>query len=107
MLAPRVAAVQRRAVHSPHRGAASGAAEIAPVEPYPGHAGEGRSDRRERTRQGTELGHGDRLAPNVPGCIVEVEDAAGHMGLDPEAQIAADVLWLRDGVAPGGARTAA
>jgi pimeloyl-ACP methyl ester carboxylesterase len=48
--------------------------------------------------------HGDWLAANVPGCIVEVEDTAGHMGSDPAAQIAADVRWLRDGIAPETAR---
>lgn len=49
--------------------------------------------------------HGEWLAANVPGCIVEVEDTAGHMGEDPEAQIAADVRWLREGVAPAAACT--
>jgi pimeloyl-ACP methyl ester carboxylesterase len=49
--------------------------------------------------------HGEWLAANVPGCIVEVETGAGHLGTDPEAQIAADALWLSEGVAPEGART--
>jgi pimeloyl-ACP methyl ester carboxylesterase len=48
--------------------------------------------------------HGEWLAANVPGCIVEVETGAGHLGTDPEAQIAADARWLRDGVAPEAAR---
>ena len=49
--------------------------------------------------------HGEWLAANVPGCIVEVEDTAGHMGSDPEERIAADVRWLRDGIPPAGIRT--
>src|SRR5581483_9603188 len=32
--------------------------------------------------------HGEWLAANVPGCIVEVETSAGHLGQDPEEQIA-------------------
>jgi pimeloyl-ACP methyl ester carboxylesterase len=48
--------------------------------------------------------HGEWLAANVPGCIVEVENAAGHLGDNPEEQIAADVRWLRDGIAPEGSR---
>ena len=47
--------------------------------------------------------HGAWLAANVPGCIVEVEEAAGHLGADPEEQIAADARWLREGVVPEGA----
>jgi pimeloyl-ACP methyl ester carboxylesterase len=49
--------------------------------------------------------HGKWLAANVPGCIVEVEDMAGHMGANPEEQIAGDVLWLSEGIAPAGAGT--
>jgi pimeloyl-ACP methyl ester carboxylesterase len=49
--------------------------------------------------------HGEWLAENVPGCIVEVEASAGHLGGDPEEQIAIDVRWLRDGIAPEGARS--
>jgi pimeloyl-ACP methyl ester carboxylesterase len=49
--------------------------------------------------------HGEWLAANVPGCVVEVEDAAGHMGANPEEQIASDVRWLRGGIAPEGAQT--
>lgn len=48
--------------------------------------------------------HGEWLAANVPGCIVEVETSAGHLGDNPEEQVAADVLWLRDGIAPEGSR---
>ena len=49
--------------------------------------------------------HGEWLAANVPGCIVEVETSAGHLGANPEEQIAGDVRWLSEGVAPEGART--
>ncbi len=49
--------------------------------------------------------HGEWLAANVPGCVVEVEDAAGHMGANPEEQIASDVRWLREGIAPEAAHT--
>jgi pimeloyl-ACP methyl ester carboxylesterase len=49
--------------------------------------------------------HGDWLAANVPGCIVETDDSAGHLGSDPEEQIAASVRWLRDGIAPEGSHT--
>jgi pimeloyl-ACP methyl ester carboxylesterase len=51
--------------------------------------------------------HGEWLAANVPGCIVDVETSAGHLGDDPEEQIASDARWLRDGTAPEGARTPA
>jgi pimeloyl-ACP methyl ester carboxylesterase len=51
--------------------------------------------------------HGEWLAANVPGCIVEVETSAGHLGENPEEQIARDARWLRDGVAPEGARSPA
>jgi pimeloyl-ACP methyl ester carboxylesterase len=44
--------------------------------------------------------HGEWLAVNVPGCIVEIEGAGGHMGTDPELQIASDVRWLAEGVPP-------
>ena len=44
--------------------------------------------------------HGKWLASNVPGCIVEIEDEGGHMGTDPEQQIASDVRWLSEGVPP-------
>jgi pimeloyl-ACP methyl ester carboxylesterase len=51
--------------------------------------------------------HGEWLAANVPGCIVLVETSAGHLGDNPEDQIASDARWLRDGVAPEGARAPA
>jgi pimeloyl-ACP methyl ester carboxylesterase len=46
--------------------------------------------------------HGEWLAANVPGCVVKVDDDAGHLGSDPEQEIAEHVLWLRDGVPPAG-----
>ena len=46
--------------------------------------------------------HGEWLAANVPGCIVKVNEKAGHLGANPEEEIAEDVRWLRDGVAPEG-----
>ena len=49
--------------------------------------------------------HGKWLATNVPGCILEIEDEGGHMGTDPEQQIASDVRWLSEGIAPEAART--
>jgi pimeloyl-ACP methyl ester carboxylesterase len=49
--------------------------------------------------------HGAWLAANVPGCIVDVSDSAGHLGSDPEQQIAADVRWLSEGIAPEGSYT--
>ena len=49
--------------------------------------------------------HGEWLAANVPGCIVEVETSAGHLGANPEEQIAIDVRWLSEGIAPEGARS--
>jgi pimeloyl-ACP methyl ester carboxylesterase len=51
--------------------------------------------------------HGEWLAANVPGCIVEVGTSAGHLGSDPEEQIASDARWLRDGVAPDAAHAPA
>jgi pimeloyl-ACP methyl ester carboxylesterase len=49
--------------------------------------------------------HGEWLAANVPGCIVAAEDAAGHLGMDPEEEIAANVRWLSEGIAPDGSTT--
>jgi pimeloyl-ACP methyl ester carboxylesterase len=46
--------------------------------------------------------HGEWLAANVPGCVVKVEDVAGHLGDDPEEEFAETVRWLRDGVPPAG-----
>ena len=44
--------------------------------------------------------HGAWLAANVPGCIVDVDDSAGHLGGDPEQEIAANARWLSAGIAP-------
>ena len=41
---------------------------------------------------------------NVPGCIVKVDEVAGHLGSNPEAEIAENVRWLADGIAPDGSR---
>ena len=49
--------------------------------------------------------HGEWLAANVPGCIVKVEKAAGHLGEDPEEEIAGGIRWLSEGIAPAGAAT--
>ena len=48
--------------------------------------------------------HGDWLAANVPGCIVKVDDVAGHLGSNPETEIAENMRWLAAGVAPDGSR---
>jgi pimeloyl-ACP methyl ester carboxylesterase len=48
--------------------------------------------------------HGEWLAANVPGCIVEIETSAGHLGADPEKQIASDGRWLSQGIPPEAAR---
>jgi pimeloyl-ACP methyl ester carboxylesterase len=44
--------------------------------------------------------HGEWLAAHVPGCLVKIERAGGHMGDDPEEAIAENMRWLRDGVPP-------
>jgi pimeloyl-ACP methyl ester carboxylesterase len=49
--------------------------------------------------------HGEWLAANVPGCIVNTDDTAGHLGTNPEEEIAAAVRWLSKGIAPGGSYT--
>jgi pimeloyl-ACP methyl ester carboxylesterase len=46
--------------------------------------------------------HGDWLAANVPGCVVRVDEESGHLGSDPEQEIAENVGWLLDGVPPPG-----
>ena len=33
-----------------------------------------------------------------------IDDEAGHMGSDPEREIAENVLWLREGIPPAGSR---
>jgi pimeloyl-ACP methyl ester carboxylesterase len=48
--------------------------------------------------------HGDWIAANVPGCLVEIETSAGHLGENPEEQIAADARWLSEGIPPEGAQ---
>jgi pimeloyl-ACP methyl ester carboxylesterase len=48
--------------------------------------------------------HGEWLAANVPGCVVKVDDTAGHLGSDPEQDIAENLRWLCDGVPPPGSR---
>jgi pimeloyl-ACP methyl ester carboxylesterase len=49
--------------------------------------------------------HGEWLAANVPGCIVKINDAAGHLGANPEQEIAENARWLSAGIAPDGCRT--
>jgi pimeloyl-ACP methyl ester carboxylesterase len=44
--------------------------------------------------------HGAWLGAHVPGCVVKVDGTAGHLGEDPEREIAENVAWLRDGTAP-------
>ena len=51
--------------------------------------------------------HGEWLAANVPGCIVEINDVAGHLGADPEQQIGEGARWLSDGIMPVGSRVPA
>jgi pimeloyl-ACP methyl ester carboxylesterase len=48
--------------------------------------------------------HGEWLAANVPGCLVKLDDEAGHLGSDPEREISEKMHWLRDGVRPAGSR---
>jgi pimeloyl-ACP methyl ester carboxylesterase len=48
--------------------------------------------------------HGDWLAANVPGCVVKVDDVAGHLGADPVEEITENLRWLKDGEAPAGSR---
>jgi len=45
--------------------------------------------------------HGDWLAANVPGCVVTIDDVAGHLPADPAQEIVENLHWLRDGVTPG------
>jgi pimeloyl-ACP methyl ester carboxylesterase len=45
--------------------------------------------------------HGEWLAANVPGCIVKVNEEGGHLGANPEEEIAENARWLSEGVAPG------
>jgi pimeloyl-ACP methyl ester carboxylesterase len=48
--------------------------------------------------------HGAWLAENVPGCVVKVDEVAGHLGSDPEQEIGENLRWLRDRVVPPGSR---
>jgi pimeloyl-ACP methyl ester carboxylesterase len=48
--------------------------------------------------------HGEWLAAHVPGAVVKVDGAAGHLGEDPTEEIAESARWLRDGVPPDGSR---
>jgi pimeloyl-ACP methyl ester carboxylesterase len=48
--------------------------------------------------------HGEWLAANVPGCIVKINDGAGHLGANPEQEIAESSHWLSAGIAPDGSR---
>jgi len=48
--------------------------------------------------------HGEWLAANVPGCLVKIDDNAGHLASDPENDITENMRWLRDGVPPPGSR---
>jgi pimeloyl-ACP methyl ester carboxylesterase len=50
--------------------------------------------------------HGDWLAENVPDCLVKV-DGAGHLGTNPEEEIAETARWLSAGVAPEGSTSRA
>lgn len=44
--------------------------------------------------------HGDWLAANVPGCVVKVDDDAGHLGRDPVEEISEHMRWLSAGIPP-------
>jgi pimeloyl-ACP methyl ester carboxylesterase len=44
--------------------------------------------------------HGEWLAANVPGCIVKVDEVAGHLGANPAEQIAENACWLSAGIVP-------
>ena len=44
--------------------------------------------------------HGAWLAANVPGSVVKVDGTAGHLGEDPEEEIAKNARWLSAGIAP-------
>ena len=48
--------------------------------------------------------HGEWLAANVPGCVVKLDDEAGHLGSDPVQERVEHFHWLRDGVRPPGSR---
>jgi pimeloyl-ACP methyl ester carboxylesterase len=48
--------------------------------------------------------HGEWLAATVPGCVVKMDDDAGHFASAPELAIGENFRWLRDGSAPPGSR---
>jgi hypothetical protein len=37
---------------------------------------------------------------NVPGCLVKVDDVAGHLGMNPVEEITRNCRWLNSDVAP-------
>lgn len=43
--------------------------------------------------------HGEWLAAHVPGCLVRIESGAGHLGTNPEDEIAEHARWLSRGAA--------
>jgi pimeloyl-ACP methyl ester carboxylesterase len=51
--------------------------------------------------------HGAWLAAHVPGAVVKIDGTAGHLGEDPEQEIAENVAWLRDGTPPPGSSRSA
>jgi pimeloyl-ACP methyl ester carboxylesterase len=51
--------------------------------------------------------HGEWLGENVPGCIVKINDVAGHLGANPEQEIAENARWLSAGIAPDGSHAPA
>jgi pimeloyl-ACP methyl ester carboxylesterase len=51
--------------------------------------------------------HGEWLGENVPDCIVKINDVAGHLGANPEQEIAENARWLSAGIAPDGSQTPA
>jgi pimeloyl-ACP methyl ester carboxylesterase len=50
--------------------------------------------------------HGAWLGEHVPGCTIKVDNTAGHLGDDLEQEIAENIAWLRDGIAPPGSTRA-
>lgn len=46
--------------------------------------------------------HGEWLAAHVPGCLVKIDGDGGHMGTDPETEIAENMRWLHEGISPPG-----
>jgi pimeloyl-ACP methyl ester carboxylesterase len=60
-----------------------------------------------RTDVSVPPAHGEWLGENVPGCIVKINDVAGHMGANPEQEIAENARWLNAGIAPDGSQVPA